>query len=493
MTRLAPRQLRRMLLVAALISFGFAAIWPTRISAQALDEPSSQRDPLALARAMAPHTHIFRKLLHKAGCKPLTSVRELNNNDPEDCVLILLGDTSILGSTMMEYSSFIRQGGAVLVATDRRVSLAAFEILVTGESVEIPENSPFAYKRSVECITVLPTRKDWPIFQGLDRVVTNRPSYLYRIQPDSPKLPTWASFPEESSRVPDRGRNLLRSAPNPLPFAAADTFGKGRLLVLADHSVFINAMLWQRDIDNLEFTEKCIQWLTDREDGRRTHVLFMDEGFPKSDFDVPMKEPPLPPLESVVQAINRGLRGMEEENRFNVMLADTFGSMERAKVLQLLAAVLTIGLVVFCVVRLMHARHRLEAGVPLLNTGLKQLVSAASLVDQRQRSMIREGNFWEAARALARQAFTGVLASQNGSAGKKTTRIPRLLPPFHVRGSWKQRKRQVRWLWKLAYGDEPIAVSARKLVEVTALVEQFHKALADGLVTFGEAPPSGGL
>jgi hypothetical protein len=480
-----------MLLVAALISFGFVAIWPARISAQVQDEP--KRDPLALARAMAPHTHIFRKLLHKAGCTPLTSLREMKNN-PEECVLILLGDTSILASTMKE--SFIEQGGAVLVATDRRASLPAFDVQVTGESVVVPDNSPFAYKKSVECITVQPNGKGLPIFQGLDRVVTNRPSYLFRTRQAPPRLPTWASFPEESYRVPDRGRNLLKIVPDvPLPFAAGGTFGKGRLLVLADHSVFINAMLWQRDIDNLEFTEKCIQWLTDKEDGRRKYVLFMEEGSPRLDFDVPMKEVPWPPLESVVQAVNQGLRGMEEENRFNDMLADTFGSMDRAKVLQLLAAVLTIGLVVFCVIRLMHARHRLEAGVPLLNTGLKQLVSAASLVDQRQRSMIREGNFWEAARVLARQAFAGVLASQNGSAVKRTRHTPRLLPPLHVQGNWKQSriwKRQVSWLWKLAYGDEPIAVSARKLAEVTAMVEQFHKARADGLVQFGEAPPSGG-
>jgi len=55
----------------------------------------------------------------------------------------------------------------------------------------------------------------------------------------------------------------------------------------ADHSVFINAMLVQNDNQNAVFAYGCVDWLT--ENGKRKHVLFINEGHLQSRFDTPLK------------------------------------------------------------------------------------------------------------------------------------------------------------------------------------------------------------
>src|SRR5205807_757161 len=112
-------------------------------------------------------------------------------------------------------------------------------------------------------------------FEALAHVATNRPSHLIRPAPGLPgMLPFLARFPEECI-IEEFGP---RQPPQELWFAAGGEFGergrKGRLLVLADHSVFINDMLGRADNDNFTFALLCLEWLTDG--GRRDRVLFVE-------------------------------------------------------------------------------------------------------------------------------------------------------------------------------------------------------------------------
>ena len=94
------------------------------------------------------------------------------------------------------------------------------------------------------------------------------------------------------------------------------------MLILADHSVFINAMLWQTDNQNYSFAVNCVNWLT--EHGKLQRVFFSDEGRQQTKFDVPLKVPPslpLPPPEKLVAAFDQVMAGLERENRFNTLLA----------------------------------------------------------------------------------------------------------------------------------------------------------------------------
>src|SRR5262249_20939689 len=126
-----------------------------------------------------------------------------------------------------------------------------------------------------------------------------------------------------------------------LLFAAGGDWGKGRVLVLADHSVFINEMMLQTDNDNISFTCNCMEWLRD---GRRDRVLFIEEGTITANFNVPVIEPPLPPPGPW---INQLVQGMEDENLFNraILRRVTPGQIFRALLLALTGLLLLYGLV----------------------------------------------------------------------------------------------------------------------------------------------------
>src|SRR5262249_22227280 len=65
-------------------------------------------------------------------------------------------------------------------------------------------------------------------------------------------------------------------------FAQAKRYdGGGRILVLADHSVFINSMLLPQRYpnDNLSFAFNCLDWLMlGPGDEKRKYVMFMEDG-----------------------------------------------------------------------------------------------------------------------------------------------------------------------------------------------------------------------
>ena len=69
-----------------------------------------------------------------------------------------------------------------------------------------------------------------------------------------------------SLTIEDRGSHnnkiIMRPSKREAPlFAVGGTVGKGRVLVLADHSIFINRMILPRETGNLEFAANCLHWL----------------------------------------------------------------------------------------------------------------------------------------------------------------------------------------------------------------------------------------
>src|SRR5262249_16541376 len=184
----------------------------------------------------------------------------------------------------------------------------AFRVQISGDFLEVPAKSTSAYRHLPECPLIRDFDDKHPIFRAITNVATNRPSNL--VLTDSP-LRSLAQFPAEA-HWEGEGR------PQPdvrYRFAAGEQIGKGKVLVLSDHSVFINDMMLRLDNDNLLFAYNCMDWLTDS--GKRNHVLFVEDREIVTDFNVSLKEAPsipFPPEGVLVEKGEQLLAGVEDSD-----------------------------------------------------------------------------------------------------------------------------------------------------------------------------------
>jgi hypothetical protein len=450
-------------------------------------------------------THVFRRILFDAEMTPLKEFGDLKH-DPRHKILIVLGDTRCLEQVPGGVENFVKQGGALFLATDQRIvsksvreEIAAIsDVTVTGSFV-VCNDPPSRYRNLQHCPFLNPRAPgDGPdLFHNLQkrhtgippRVATNQPSYLsYTSRTNTPKLKELADLPSGSFTWP-----WDRLGMKPL-FAVGGEVDNGRVLVLADHSIFINVMMMQSDNDNVEFTRNCVEWL--KQDGTRTEVLFVEEGRIRDNFNIPLKEEPLP-IPDVLRIANQGidrlnahLADVEEENAVNKPIwnalyepkptpQEAYKEM-RGKVWRILGVVLTLALLFYGSFRLgMRGRHRLEMAAPLLPRAVQDHTPRGPVLEQRYAAMQRLGNLWESARELARQCFAPYAR-------------PSPEPPLVVaRGGWWQRRkvaRQVRRLWLLAFRDRPEHVSHRALRALLAELRVLKAALADGTVRLENMP-----
>jgi hypothetical protein len=263
-------------------------------------------------------------------------------------------------------------------------------------------------------------------------------------------------------------------------FATGDRAGNGRFLILADHSVFINAMMVHPETQNFDFAFNVVEWLSTGTP-RRDRVLFVEEGQVQTKFDIPLVQevPPLPPLDAFVPVINSFLGELQKETRgFNTILVPDEG--RHMLWVAGLTVVLVLGLGCYGYIWLARARYRGEPGLsPLQNTLLRHSAEDP-LLKQRQRALLASGNLWEMARMLLRQELPQL-------AGDKAPRVVR-------KGSWWQRRalqKQVDWVWKVAGGPAPVSVSPGRFARLPAEVHALKAALASGEIDFSPLSPRG--
>ncbi|HEV3079017.1 MAG TPA: hypothetical protein VGY66_04535 [Gemmataceae bacterium] len=190
-----------------------------------------------------------------------------------------------------------------------------------------------------------------------------------------------------------------------------------------------------------------------------------------------------------MHAINQGLSGIEEEDRFTTGL-DALARQVDARTVIIATSIL---LAAYGLIRLGRAKYHVEPGRPLLETSLTQLVPSIDVAAQRQRWMLRHGNFAEAAQTLARQFFehlqtTGLLPPH---AGEPSAEPPRLRSRQGFRQTWK-RRHEVRRFWQIAYAELPAPTSARQLAALQAALMRLRQDFAQGILQFQHTagPPS---
>lgn len=426
-------------------------------------------------------TQGFRRIVERVGfSEVVTQIVDLTR-DPENTLLIVLGTTAVLDQLPNGLGEFLERGGALLLATDRANQDAWPQLLgvrVSGQFVRGRDEAEQTYWGHPFCPRVVSaTPESDHLFDGVATLASNRPSYL-EYQGRS-RLTRRAEFVRGCTTEADTTRPL---DPHREFFAAWGPFRQGRVLVMADHSVFINDMLLRESNDNIRFAANCLAWLRAHDDrtAPRTRVLFVEEGTVRTELHEALT-PPIPPPEALVPLLNHALRSLEEEDAFNTLLKNV---LPPNRILLGVLALLTLLLVGYSFVWVGRRRHRTDREAPGFATLLARQATSAAVVELRHQAMLEGGNLWEAARALARQCFDEV--ATGGAAEMSQLAAEWGEPPrVHVSGGWWQRWQlgaQVRRLWQLAYDPVPVPVAPHEFAQLASQTRIVRAALAAGTV-----------
>jgi hypothetical protein len=461
--------------------------------------------PDARKQEFAKGTESLRWVLKDANLEAVSRVSELVG-DPGHTILIVLGNLDWLEDSRNIPESpgspgglgaFLNNGGALLAASDRHSqdTLRNWSAAtVVGKKLIYPGHpKDKCHLEQSDRPFVVPVGEGWRgsgdnPFTGLRRVATNLPSYLQLRQTEG--IDVLAQFPRGMLELwpelpPIRPRQL-----EPLPFAVGKVFNdNGRLLLMADHSVFINEMMLTYDSDNLDFTLECLNWLGAGAGGQRTKAMLVEDTHIHETFDVQLRQIPSPPplkvleelfsrREEIAEEAQRRIAKVEKDNSINgsflrsigIRNGQAFGRVRRFLLWVIGGFVLAVVLY-----RLSNeGRHLPEKRLPLLATAVAGQRPNAVMIEQRPRAQLSAGNLWESAREFARHHLS---ASNEGP-------IP---PPYPlvVGGSWRQRRQarqRLRQLWAVAYGPTPVRIPPKRWEAFLTQIDAFDRDVAQGTV-----------
>ena len=489
-----------------------AALPPTRFVATLLAAALTSLLLLAITPAPAPaapapenaavQMDIFRKCLDLLHFKPLKAFADL---DPKDCVLVMLGDTSKLTDAHVPggLKHFLVQGGAALIASDEPMRPASHTALfdatgwwITGDKWSFsPQPDLWCYHKIDFCPILIfaPWEprfdRDPNTQEEIKPVATNVPSRLARFK-DGRALEPFAYLPKNTEFGHPRPKDEAYGNPC---FGVSGDVGQGRVIVLADHSIFINEMMKPKDTGNAEFTYNCLKYLSG-EQGQRKRVLFVDDGVIQQSFLSATKAPKPSPVDTALALLDKAitkaqdklnqqqdqLNEIDQRDGFN----QAFTQLQQQhpyrwrRAIVILLVVVTLGLLIYGCYRLgIIARYRTEIGVLPLGRAARQQAPRSNLLTLRQEGLLEADNVWEASRQLARDAF---------EAGGVAAPLPYREPAVKVpNASWWRRsqiQRRVLELWRLAFRNRPMPLAPHALLALAAELEQLKADLKRGTI-----------
>lgn len=433
-------------------------------------------------------TQAFRRLLHEFQLKPLSHPTDLELQ-PERKILIILGKGGRPlreGPPYLSSYELAHAGVAVLLASDH--SFHAYGVgnkflrIDDGSGYRGLADFPFVqpvrkYRWSTEFPFVEPVLSNESlIFNDLARISTNRPSYL----DGSGNLPSVSILAELPPKCrPDDGSSQTR-----WNFAAGGSVGRGQLLILADHSIFINSMMQQTDNDNAQFAYNCIDWLRGP-DKQRDQVLFIEDGEIQRKFDVPLHT--VPPLDAG-DFTNQIAHELDKEQRLDRMVQKfpIGGTGQRIGLYLLTLLGFICGL--FVLIRL-GLRSTTTTAAP--GATIPRSRQADGLLRQRHQALVTSKNLWEPACTLAREFFESIEVTATEIRTAEPHRAEMALNSFHsdkcprvtAVGGFFHRwtlRRQVHRLWKLANGPGLQRISSKEFPKLLVEIDRLKALLAAG-------------
>lgn len=498
---------------AAVLGLWFAcAAWAQPVPLSPVPQPPpAQPNPTSAKPLPAPDgTDIFRRILMKF--QPVPDFKGID--DPKDCILIMFGDTRRLAEIPGGLRRFLNHGGAAFIASDQPMGGGSKAALVEAASVYITgyewRDTPNSrtepkdlYKQLRYCPLMLSTDRRFmfdPAKPGRLIVATNLPSTLRFEGQQLEGISEIATLPDGTPIMTNDGREERDRM-----FGVAGDVGVGRILVLADHSIFINEMMKPQDNQNVEFAQNCLKYLRG-EHGQRKRVLFVEDnhiwknfvkGGPKPSsaaaqlFNKLLDEATLrkglekaaEKSENVVDRCDRKIEVWQEQ--FNEFDADDginkklWGFFTRNRpggfrsVVRWGLILGTLGLLIYACYRLgIVSRYKTEPALPALTRAASRQAPTGSLLEMRLEGLLDADNIRETGRQLARDAF---------EAGGVAAPVPYREPAVAVKGAgwWRRSRvqRRVLELWRLAFGKQPIRLAPHALRALAAELEQLKADL----------------
>ena len=386
---------------------------------------------------------LFHFLFQQRGLDSLTQIGDFDDR-PEQTVVVLIGDLQTVSPRITDgLSDFVRAGGAALIASDRTSSRPRISRIVGGRC-RVPEAN--AYRGFTDCPEIDTSESDWhPLFADVKTLVFNRPGYIRSFG-----FPFRNSFLLSLPRFTQFNGERYEG----LPLMATGQ-SKGRVLTIADHSLFINSML--PHADNGSFAINVVNWLSE---SNRQRILFLVDGEVISSNlseTLPNELPPLDalpdiPQETVFGLANAFLSEMQQENILNKLIAN----LQRSMLDYQIRRVILIALGGIILLFLFSRVFRSQPTVALPGTPLKETV-----FELRHRGKVSAAVLRPTAETLAKETMKSISDSENPVNWDARTNT------FHISGGSfffrRDIKKMLRELSDFANGTGPSIVSPRAL------------------------------
>ena len=432
-------------------------------------------------------TEVFRALLRHTGIKPVTEREALRLTQFDDVILITLGNPNTRQQPLgpAQYLQRARRGG-VLIAADSFQQITSTEqnqLTIMGDRSCALMPLPSIVMR-FPALTLSVQLEEYQAhasdLQGLNRIATNKPSYITVTGWGGDFQYALATFPP-NCRSGDFGVPLERNAFfavggegsdndwNPSPY---------RFLVMADHSVFINQMLLEPGTQNLELTYRVIEFL--QGPNKRNRCLFYEDGRLVDHFDdlgqafAKQNQQPIPQInmgamqEWLVTQGNQLIDSIQQDDVMNRAVTNAAGLPAVARFFLILATIFACW---FVLRRAWGTRKPTD--IPPAPAVAGAPSGPPGVFERRQKELLRRNNVYEPVRDLVREFFETF-----GLHGEQGPKHPKLLISDMVRKPDSLRA-AIKDLWKLAYGP-PQVLTVNRWRELEPYFERVRQAHADG-------------
>lgn len=452
------RSFRQQLLLLIVLAIGVGHDWGAGLSVRVGSRASAQDWQFGF--------NLFHLLLEQKGVTTNSDLSVALRGDPQKKVIVMLGDVSAFPYwSWHNLRTFIRDGGAVLVATDQHTIMEGIASISPGPV--IVNHSSSAYRGFDDCPIVKRFSSNHSLTKGLSEIVANRCGVISQRVSNGTSWSTIAQLPS-GSRTP---QNLRADGPLiSVMTVRGNTVGK--LILMADHSLLLNGMLAHGD--NALLAINIADYLCDP--GRDELYVIVDSqplGAKLPQPTPPIRPEDVPPLTmedianmprgQLLNFANTLLTELEDANVHNELLAEQPSDIDPAFYRRCIFLVLATLGALFLIRQIPKGSKHVEPPVRR---------EPATVSDIRINELLFAGNLLPAARELARDFFRSLTRSSD-------------VADWHIRpqevqvegGYFQQRsiRQDFFRLHRLATRVDRSYISQREFQKLAKKIEHLHR------------------